>query len=108
MTCEHTHILRGFSNMLALAIFGVNAQKGIVSRESEKKFNKGPEVHIYQFAGLQADELLQKVQLGFDVLLFSTFMCWVGSDGSQYIDIPGSSPSLPGSTKLLPNSGENT
>ena len=46
--------------------------------------------------------------LGFEVLLFSTFMCWVGSDGSQYIDIPGSSPSLPGSTKLLLNSGENT
>ena len=91
-----------------MAIFGVDAQKGIVIRESEKKFNKCPEVHIYQYALLQADELLQKLQLGFDVLLFSTFMCWLGSDGSQYIDIPGSSPSLPGSTKLLPNSGENT
>ena len=28
-----------FSNILALAIFGVDAQKGIVIRESKKKFN---------------------------------------------------------------------
>ena len=63
----------GFRNILALAIFGVDAQKGIVIRESEKKFNKCPEVHIYQYALLQADELLQKLQLAFDVFVIFNF-----------------------------------
>ena len=45
----------GFSNILVLAIFGVDAQKRIVISESEKKFNKCSEVHIYQYASIQVN-----------------------------------------------------
>ena len=75
LTWQHTHFLGGFSNILALAISGVDAQKGIVIRESEKKFNKCTEVHIYQYAWLQADELQQTLPFRFWCFCYFQLSC---------------------------------